>query len=161
MNRFLWVAQGDDRRLKLAALCQFTLPGPPTIYYGTEVGLSQQANEGRMEECRLPMPWDESRWNRPLFGFYEELIALRHTGQADWRGPRPVLALDDARGLYAYRVGRFTVVLNNGPQPLDLTLPDHGAARLELATVAGVSWAKTTGNLRIPPFGGVCLKGMA
>ena len=41
MNRFLFSVGGDVRRLKLAALCQFTLPGPPIIYYGTEVGLSQ------------------------------------------------------------------------------------------------------------------------
>jgi cyclomaltodextrinase / maltogenic alpha-amylase / neopullulanase len=37
MNRFLWVVRGDVRRLKLAALCQFTLPHPPIIYYGTNV----------------------------------------------------------------------------------------------------------------------------
>ena len=41
MNRFLWIVDGDTRRLRLAALCQFTLPGPPIVYYGTEVGLSQ------------------------------------------------------------------------------------------------------------------------
>ncbi|MFZ0546054.1 MAG: alpha-amylase family glycosyl hydrolase, partial [Candidatus Promineifilaceae bacterium] len=28
VNRFLWLVQGDKRRLKLAALCQFTLIGP-------------------------------------------------------------------------------------------------------------------------------------
>ncbi len=32
MNRFLWVARGDVRRLKLAALLQFMLPGPPVLY---------------------------------------------------------------------------------------------------------------------------------
>lgn len=41
MNRFLWVARGDVRRLKLAALLQFMLPGPPVIFYGTEVGVTQ------------------------------------------------------------------------------------------------------------------------
>ena len=63
MNRFLWIVRGDTRRLKLAALCQFTLPGPPIVYYGTEVGLSQQRDvrsadgSGHPEEVRLPMPW--------------------------------------------------------------------------------------------------------
>ena len=55
MNRFLWMVNGDRRRLKLAALCQFTLPHPPIIYYGTEVGLSQIENVGPLEESRLPM----------------------------------------------------------------------------------------------------------
>ena len=41
INRFLWIVDGGTRRLQLAALCQFTLPGPPIVYYGTEVGLSQ------------------------------------------------------------------------------------------------------------------------
>ena len=40
MNRFLWIVRGDIRRLRLAALCQFTLPNPPIVYYGTEVGMS-------------------------------------------------------------------------------------------------------------------------
>ncbi len=43
MNRFLWVVGGDTRRLRLAALFQCTLPDPPIIYYGTEVGRSQAA----------------------------------------------------------------------------------------------------------------------
>ena len=60
MNRFLWVARGDGRKLKLAALCQFTLVGAPVIYYGTEVGLSQhndvmQNGWAIHEETRLPM----------------------------------------------------------------------------------------------------------
>jgi glycosidase len=65
MNRFLWAANGDFRRLILAALCQFTLSAPPVIYYGTEVGLSQerdvrQGGYGLPEESRLPMLWGSS-----------------------------------------------------------------------------------------------------
>ena len=58
MNRFLWSAAGDQRKLRLAALCQFTLPGPPIVYYGTEAGLAERHAVGRFEEARLPMPWD-------------------------------------------------------------------------------------------------------
>ncbi len=50
MNRFLVAAEGDVRRLKVAAMVQFLLPGPPIIYYGTEVGLSQNRPLGRLEE---------------------------------------------------------------------------------------------------------------
>ncbi len=160
MNRFLWVVHGDVRRLKLAALCQFTLPGPPIIYYGTEVGLSQKAHVGPMEECRLPMIWDEAAQDRHLLGFYEDVIALRHEGKTEWAQPRTVLALDDARGIYVYRVGRFTIALNNCDCPAEIALPPHETTRLELATVPHVSWARTTGILQIPAYGGVCLRDM-
>ena len=83
MNRFLWIANGDTRRLKLAALCQFTLPQPPIVYYGTEVGLSQRQAVGRLEEARLPMLWDEQQ-DRDLLDFYQRLIHLRRQTSATW-----------------------------------------------------------------------------
>jgi len=81
MNRFLWAAQGDLRRLRLAALCQFTLSGPPVIYYGTEVGLSQardvrQDGRGLPEESRLPMLWGGDQ-ETDLLEYYRRLILLR------------------------------------------------------------------------------------
>ena len=81
MNRFLWAAQGDLRRLRLAALCQFTLSGPPVIYYGTEVGLSQardvrQNGRGLPEESRLPMLWGGDQ-DTALLEYYQRLIHLR------------------------------------------------------------------------------------
>lgn len=81
MNRFLWAVEGDKRRLRLAALCQFTLPGPPIIYYGTEVGLSQerdvrQDGRGLPEESRLPMLWGNSQ-DLELMEDYRQLIGLR------------------------------------------------------------------------------------
>src|SRR5207237_2283492 len=42
MNRFLWMAGGDARRLKLAATLLMTLPCMPVIYYGPEVGLTHR-----------------------------------------------------------------------------------------------------------------------
>jgi cyclomaltodextrinase len=81
MNRFLWAADGDIRRLRLAALCQFTLLGAPVIYYGTEVGLSQmrdvrQEGIGLPEESRLPMVWG-SEQNTELLHYYRNLIKIR------------------------------------------------------------------------------------
>ena len=61
MNRYLWAVQGDIDSLKMAALCQFTLAGPPVIYYGTEAGLSQRETYARAgwaypksRACRCP-----------------------------------------------------------------------------------------------------------
>lgn len=87
MDRFLWAAGGDTRKLKLAALCQFTLPGIPMIYYGTEVGLSQRKGIrdrkrgfGKLEEARLPMLWGDEQDQR-LFRYYQQLIQFRrHSG---------------------------------------------------------------------------------
>lgn len=81
MNRFLWAAGGDLRRLRLAALCQFTLLGAPIIYYGTEVGLSQlrdvrQDGRGLPEESRLPMIWGSAQ-NAELLNYYRNLISVR------------------------------------------------------------------------------------
>ena len=92
MNRFLWVAHNDIRKLKLAALCQFTLVGPPVIYYGTEVAHSQHQDvmqNGRAihQETRLPMIWGEKQ-NKDLFAFYKELIQLRSSNSALKRGIR-------------------------------------------------------------------------
>ena len=103
---------GDTRRLKLAALCQFTLPQPPIIYYGTEVGLSQRQGVGRLEEARLPMLWGDDQ-DRVVLNFYRDLIALRRQTTDVWSLPRETVLIDDARGLYAYRCGAHTVYLNN------------------------------------------------
>ena len=79
MDRFLFIAKNDKAALRRAATAQFRLPGPPILYYGTEVGLSQQAgkSEGRgLEESRLPMLWGEEQ-DANLLHFYRELIQAR------------------------------------------------------------------------------------
>ncbi len=83
MDRFLWAAGNRKQALKLAALCQFTLSGSPMIYYGTEVGLSQNRGTrdrrggfGVLEEARLPMPWGDQQ-DQELIEYYKALIALR------------------------------------------------------------------------------------
>ena len=107
VNRFLWLVRGDTRRLKLAALCQFTLSGPPIVYYGTEVGLSQVRDmvqpDGRhhMAEARLPMIWNEDQ-DAELLAYYRWLIHFRRRHPALWRGWRQTIHLDAGGGTYAY-----------------------------------------------------------
>lgn len=72
MHRFLWLAENDTRRLKLALTFLMVAPGFPIVYYGTEVGLSQRAGPpGKDAYAREPMPWgdgqradilDHTRW---------------------------------------------------------------------------------------------------
>jgi glycosidase len=163
MNRFLWIVRGDARRLKLAALCQYTLPHPPILYYGTEVGLSQQRDvrhadgSGHPEESRLPMPWGAEQ-RGDLLAFYRELGALRRATAPVWRGERRTLALDDARGHYAYSCAaggeRWLVALNNGPAAGRVALP---AGRWELALATDEALL-SGGAVALPPYGGAVLR---
>jgi len=154
MNRFLWSVGGDARRLKLAALCQFTLPQPPIVYYGTEVGLSQRQAVGRLEEARLPMRWGHEQ-DQAVLAFYRDAIALRRQTPDVWSLPRETVLVDDARGLYAYRCGAYTVYLNNGAAPARL---ECRPAQLALVTDAAVTLRGP--ELHVPPLAGaVCRSG--
>ena len=79
MDRFLFLAGGDKRALCRAAAVQMRLPGPPIIYYGTEVGLTQAVSiqEGHgMHVNRVPMAWGEEQ-DADLLAYYRALIRER------------------------------------------------------------------------------------
>jgi cyclomaltodextrinase / maltogenic alpha-amylase / neopullulanase len=98
MNRFLWASRSNKRRLKTAALCQFSLSGAPIIYQGTEVGVSQardirQGRRGILEEARQPMLWGNEQ-DADLLEFYTSLIALRRKSTALRSGSRESVLVD-------------------------------------------------------------------
>jgi len=117
MNRYLWACKGDERRLKLAALCQFTLQGPPVVYYGTEVGLSQlrdvrQGNLGLPEESRLPMIWQLQ--NQGLKAYYQSLISFRKTHSEIIDGDFVAVHADKSSIIYKRTLGnQYSMVLMN------------------------------------------------
>jgi len=98
LDRMLWLTGGDTRRLRAAAVCQFTLDGPPIVYYGTEVGLSQALSikAAGDRHARLPMPWGDDQ-DGALHAFYRELAALRRGLP---REPRRTVEADGARLVY-------------------------------------------------------------
>jgi cyclomaltodextrinase len=165
MNRFLWVVQGDARRLKLAALCQFTLAGQPIIYYGTEAGLSQQRDVRQAgwaihEEARLPMVWGAQQ-DAELLDFYRTLCALRNAHPALRRGTRETLMADG--GLLAYRrtleAGSVVTALNLGAEPREVALPI--GERTVLLSTDAASGAEADGSgvrVRLGARGGVVLR---
>jgi cyclomaltodextrinase / maltogenic alpha-amylase / neopullulanase len=110
LDRILWIAEGDTRRLRAAALVQFTLAGPPIVYYGTEVGLSQTESikDAGDRHARLPMLWNADQ-DRELLAFYGELSALRRTLPAE---PRVTTAAEGDR--LAYARGRVVVEIDVG-----------------------------------------------
>lgn len=64
------------RRLRMAAILQFSMPGSPTIYYGDEAG--QQGYEDPFN--RRTYPWGQE--NCELLAFYRKLCAARAGSRA-------------------------------------------------------------------------------
>jgi glycosidase len=138
--------QWTDRRLALAA--QFTLPGIPVVYYGEENGMDGGADP----DCRRPMEWDSSRWDRPTRALYRTLIDLRHAHPALWQGRLTVLGdrLDRTDAMVFLRhTGQpgetALVVLNRSAEPFDqaLLLPDpHLYSGLTLRDALGEGTAE-------------------
>ena len=130
MNRFLWAAGGDVRRLRLAALCQFTLAGAPIIYYGTEVGLSQlrdvrQGELGLPEESRLPMLWGKAQ-DQDLLGYYRSLIKMRNQHAA--LSHAKVSLIRAVKEVVVYRKtggDDLVIALNLSEQSQSIVLPDN------------------------------------
>jgi len=175
MHRFLWIADGDKARLRLASACQMTLPGTPIIYYGTEVGLSQDG-DAHVENAyaRAPMPWGEAQ-DRVLLEHYQRLLTLRASHPALRRGELiglPVVLeakrADDVRsadvrtaqvGAYLRTLGkeRLLVALNNNQSPVSVcvALDEAREAHELLGAIPAGSVRLEAGTLRLalPPLG--------
>lgn len=83
MDRFLFIAGGDKQQLRRAAAVQMSLPGIPIIFYGTEVGLSQQVSTGGgmgLHVSRTPMLWGDDQ-DHGLLAYYQSLIQKRKQHQ--------------------------------------------------------------------------------
>jgi glycosidase len=165
MNRYLWAAQGDKVSLKLAALCQFSLIGQPVIYYGTEVGLSQerdvrQGGRGLLEEARLPMLWQQDQ-DLDLLAFYRKLIATRLQEPTLQYGTRRSLAAP--RGVIAYerQLDNHSLVtmLNLEPEPCRMILAG-GWETIAVSTDPGCNIDVSNGEVHIelPAKSGMILR---
>jgi glycosidase len=152
MNRFLIAAGGDIRRLRLAAMVQFMLPGPPIVYYGTEVGLSQQRPLGRLEESRLPMP-PRDQWDLELRQYYRVLIQLRRQ-VAPFRHSPKLRSLDDGAGAAQWQIGDFDLLVNCGVERSFAT----GGAVPVLASQSVQLEVDQGGMLSLPAWSAVVLR---
>jgi len=81
IDRFLFLCRNDVNKLKEAAAIQFSLPQPPIIYYGTEIGMTQTKSlwdfpfNGDLQ-ARQPMDWTAQ--NDELLQFYKQLIQKKN-----------------------------------------------------------------------------------
>lgn len=161
-ERFLFLAGNDKRRLKVAALVQYALAGPPIVYAGTETGLSQerptrQGNRHVFEESRLPMNWENA--DPDLQNYYRRLNALRAAHPVLWNGTRRLLHLDPGAATYAFlrqnTEETVLIVINLSDRPRTLTLPNTGLSDgKDLLNGHALTFQSTTLTLHLAPLAG-------
>ena len=146
------VAAGK-RRLRLASLIQFTVPGMPTVYYGDEVGVTGDDDP----DDRRTYPWADTGGSPDagLLAHYRSLAEMREENAALRDGDFRVLLADDGEESLAY--GRKTtrqaavVAINRGGVERTLEIPVGGylpdGTAFDGATVAGGVLRVTVGPL--------------
>ena len=94
------------RRLRLAAVIQFTMPGSPTIYYGDEAG--RQGFEDPFN--RRTYPWGAE--DREILAFYRRLCEVRADSETLIRGElRFDTGENDALLRYERTLGRSRIIV--------------------------------------------------
>ncbi|MGE5602811.1 MAG: alpha-amylase family glycosyl hydrolase, partial [Nitrososphaerales archaeon] len=122
VSRFLYEAEEDVTRLRLATLFQLTMPGAPGIYYGDEIAMSG----GDDPDNRRGFPWDRPEtWDRETLELTRTLIRLRKEHPALRLGSwRPVWQGDNAFAFERAVAGeRVLVVINRGDAIDRVNLP--------------------------------------
>lgn len=107
------------RRLKAAAVIQYTLPGVPSLFYGDEAGVQGYGDPF----CRATYPW--GRENADLLEFYRLLGGVRRGCKAFADGDfYTVLATDNAIAYTRKNAGgRAFISVNRGCEEVNLDLP--------------------------------------
>ncbi|MFH2039770.1 MAG: glycoside hydrolase family 13 protein [Chloroflexota bacterium] len=157
MPRFLTCVGNDKSALKLAWLFLMTIPGPPSIYYGDEIGL----NGDHDPDCRKSFPWDESHWDKDLINNLKKAIALRKNNPALRRGTLDQLW--NADDVYAFKRTfndeTIVVALNTSKEPRSIEVP-YKTDKEPIMLFGQVSGSSSmNGNLKIsiPGRSGVVL----
>lgn len=153
--RFLTVAGGDERKLKLALTALMTLRGIPTVYYGTEVAMKGEKDP----DNRRDMAWGT---NPAMQAFTKKLIAMRKAIAPLRTGETQPLFVDDHVFAFARKAGNdmAMVFLNNSDQPRSVTVAlPAGTTIRERAVLrdqlSGDRFRVTGGRIsvRIPAYG--------
>jgi glycosidase len=145
------VAEGK-RRLRLASLLQFTLPGAPTVYYGDEVGLTGDDDP----DDRRTYPWSDlgGSPDNTLRDHYTGLATLRRMHPSLTAGSFAVVSADDAAGTVVLRrstgAEQATIVLNVGSAAASVPAAGTLAKFVGEASVSG-------GTLTLGPLSGAVL----
>lgn len=124
--RLLTLLHSDKALSRLAAIVQFTFPGVPCLYYGDEIGLTDEDGFA----SRNCFPWDEQKWDVETLGFYKKLIALRRQSPALASGEFRTLYFDQDLLIFARVLGdEWVLVTANRSEQA------HPPMRLEFLTL--------------------------
>jgi glycosidase len=121
------LAQGK-RRLELAALINFSMPGAPTVYYGDEVAMTGDDDP----DDRRTYPWSDlgGTPDEAMLDHFQQLAQLRRQTSVLARGDMRVLLADDATGVVAigrkYRNGATLTLVNRSSEERTVTVPVAG-----------------------------------
>ncbi len=109
------------KRLKAAAVIQYTLPGVPSIFYGDEAGVQGYGDPF----CRATYPWGNE--NKEILDFYKDLGQIRKKCKAFEDGDfYTVFANTDAIAYTrANKNGKVFVAVNIGQNAIDIAIPDE------------------------------------
>lgn len=137
-----WLANGNEAGMKQALLALMTLPGIPTIYYGTEQGF-RQPRAAMFANGYQSQGRDHFDTASPMFAFLREVIALRKQHRALSQGqPEVILANAHAPGALAWRVqhgdSQMLVLFNSADHPILSPPLPLGTAAQRLRGVYGV-----------------------
>ncbi len=155
--RFLGMVSDDESALRLATLCQMTLPGAPCVYYGDELGLTG----GYEPESRNTIPWDRvESLKGEVWQATCDTIALRKAHPVLRRGTYQTVLAEDDRLVYKRVLGESSalVVFNAGLEPATYALPSEGKV-FSVAYGEPADLAQTDGQLQftLPARGGAVL----
>jgi len=137
----------DDRHL--ARALQFTLPGAPVVYYGSEVGMSGAGDPG----SRGPMRWDLVTAKNPDLVWTKKLLAMRKKRGAlrygDFRRLESGKTLAFLR-LTGHVADTVLVVANPSAETVRETIPIRDGRIMN-----GTLWRDELSSFRITTFSGL------
>lgn len=123
-ERFFSLVQKRVELAKLAYLILLTFPGSPSIYYGSEIGMT-----GGEHTNRQPMIWEEDKQNKELFSLIKKLIQLRKKYKSFRSENLSWIELDGLDNVLSYKKkGReedLYVILNMDEKNKKFSLPEE------------------------------------
>lgn len=120
--RIMTLANEDDQLVRQTLAFTFLQPGSPSIYYGTEYGMTG----GNDPDCRKPMNWYPDAKAMAMHDFVRDLIKWRKEHwQLIAQGTIELTALNDNQGVVIKRRlnnQQLIAVFNTSSEPLQVTL---------------------------------------
>ena len=97
------VVEHDDYMYNAAVLIQMTYLGSPSIFYGEEVDLIRENEDGiGTTQPFYAMEWDESNWNQARLNFYKATAELRRKFTCVKTGVVNILDSDIANNMISF-----------------------------------------------------------